>query len=278
MTATLVVGKSHPKPKPLGCGQLFTKQLQWAFVAEGSHRLTIAPSQILSEFLVQIFQTIKLLPIIEIPLVISVTAFHLAVVPRGAGWDQNMLNTCLVQCNIKRTFLRFTDVFVGELCTIIGLDPLDWKWKCFLKHLKEFHTIFRRVLFKCIYKPYTSTFVNGSPLIQMLAIFLNFTPQTVVRNLFDIDLYFLTRSQQFGIPAIMLARWLLCILSSAQPHSSGCIQKPAITACVAQFLCCHVCSLPAVAEVGLIHSLLNQAFLLRCVLSGMAMWAVGALL
>ena len=101
MTATLVVGKSHPKPKPLGCGQLFTKQLQWAFVAEGSHRLTIAPRQILSEFLVQIFQTIKLLPIIEIPLVISVTAFHLAVVPGSEGADQLMADAQLIKCVLK---------------------------------------------------------------------------------------------------------------------------------------------------------------------------------
>ena len=150
------------KRKKMGYG-ILTQQLQRAPVSKCTHGLPIAPIQMLPELLIQVIQTVKLFPVIEIPLVVPMTAFHLAIVPGCSGRDQNMLNTRLFKHNIKWAFLRFADVFVGELCTIIGLDPLDRERKCFLKHPEEFHSIFRCMLLKRIYKSYTGTLINCGP-------------------------------------------------------------------------------------------------------------------
>ena len=97
-------------------------------------------------------------------------ALYLTVVPGRSGWDQLVQDSSIFQCNIKGTFLRFADVFVGEFRTIVCLDCLNLKWKRFLKHFEEFYGVFRGMLLKTIDKPYSGTFVDSCPLVQVLSI------------------------------------------------------------------------------------------------------------
>ena len=61
----------------------------------------------------QLFYAAKMLPIVKIPLVVAVTALHLAIVPRRSRRNQNMFDTPFLQQLIHRIFLGFTDEFVS---------------------------------------------------------------------------------------------------------------------------------------------------------------------
>ena len=166
------VGIVHPSPRPSGCGKLFSQKFQWASTAKCSHRFSVAPSKVYFEFFVQFFHIGELLPIVEVPLVVAVAAFYLAVVPRRSGWDQLVKNSRLFQRNIKRTFFCIADVFIGELRAIVCLDCLYLKWKRLLEHSEEFHRVLWGMFLKAVDKPYSGTFIDSRPLIQMLPISL----------------------------------------------------------------------------------------------------------
>ena len=129
---------------------------------------------------------------------------------------------------------------------------------------------------KSIYEPYPCTLVDRSPLIQMLAVFTDFSPQTVIWNLFYIDLYLLSRNQELRIPAVMLTGRLLLSLSPAQPHPPGCVKKSTVAAGITQLLGCHIGTFPAISKVCLIHTLADQGLFLLCMLFGMAVGSVRA--
>ena len=160
----------RPTPKPLGSGQLFFQKLQRTFPAKRSHRLAVAPGKVYFQFFIQFLHIRELLPIVKVPLVIPVPALYFAVVPRCTGQDQLKGNTCRFQRNIKGTFFCVTDVFVGEFRTIVCLDCLNLKWKRFLKHFEEFYGVFRGMFLRSIDKPYSGTFVDSCPLVQVLSI------------------------------------------------------------------------------------------------------------
>lgn len=176
MATTLAVDNSQPMPRPSDRSQLFTQQFNRTFVAKCAHRLAVAPVQMLFQLTVQIIYTGKLLPIIEIPLAISVAPFYLTVVPRSPGWNENMFDLCFLQSNVKRTHLCFADILVGELRPVVRLDSLDREWKRLLQHPEKLHRILRCMLLKAIHKTHSGTFINGCPLVQMLAVFPDFAP------------------------------------------------------------------------------------------------------
>ena len=71
--------------------QLFYKQFAWTFVLQRSHGFVIVPDNMSSQLLVQIQNTPECFPIIEIPLVISMTAFYFPIVPGCPRRNQHML-------------------------------------------------------------------------------------------------------------------------------------------------------------------------------------------
>ena len=124
------------------------------------------------QFIVKFLKTSEMLPIIKVPLIISVTAFNIAIVPRCSRRNKLMLYSCRFQCLIKGTFFGITYVFVIKLCSVVGLNCLYFKRKYLLKHFKELYCIFGSMLFKAIYEAYSCTFIYCCPLIQMLFISL----------------------------------------------------------------------------------------------------------
>ena len=127
MAAKSVIVNSQAMPRPSGRRQPFTQQVNRTLSVQRAHRLTVAPVQVFLQLVVQIFYTGKLFPVIEIPLVISVASFRLAIVPRCPGRNQDMLYSGFLQGNIKRALFRFTDILVGELRAVICLDSLNRK-------------------------------------------------------------------------------------------------------------------------------------------------------
>ena len=122
------------------------------------------------ELFIQFFHIRELLPIVEVPLVVAVAAFYLAIVPGCPGRDQLVRDSCCFQRNIKGAFLCIADVFVGEFRAIVCLNCLDLKWKRFLKHFEEFYSVFWGVFLKAIDKPHSGTFVDSCPLVKVLFI------------------------------------------------------------------------------------------------------------
>ena len=93
---------------------------------EWSHRevvvLTLSDSQLLFE----IFKRIELPHSIELLIILSVTALHLAVVPGRKRPDQLMPDSQLLQCAFKQGGLRFLAVqAVCKLRAVVCLDALD---------------------------------------------------------------------------------------------------------------------------------------------------------
>ena len=78
-----------------GC-QLFVKDLNRTFVAERSHYFVVAPFKVFFQFFIQFINAAECFPIIKIPLVVAVTSFHLAVVPRCSRRYQFVLDMQLL--------------------------------------------------------------------------------------------------------------------------------------------------------------------------------------
>ena len=77
-------------------GQLLVENLNRTFVAERSHHLIVAPFKVFFQLFIQFINAAECFPIIEIPLVISVTSLHLAVVPRCPRRYQFVLDVQLL--------------------------------------------------------------------------------------------------------------------------------------------------------------------------------------
>ena len=76
------------------------------------------------ELFIQFFYAAKMLPIVKIPLVVAVTALHLAIVPRRSRRNQNMFDTPFLQQLIHRIFPGFTDEFVSKFSTVQALPSV----------------------------------------------------------------------------------------------------------------------------------------------------------
>ena len=105
--------------------------------AERAHGLVVAPFKMCLELFIQFFYAAKMLPIVKIPLVVAVTALHLAIVPRRSRRNQNMFDTPFLQQLIHRIFLGFTDEFVSKFSTVVRLNCLDRKRKCLDEHFQK---------------------------------------------------------------------------------------------------------------------------------------------
>ena len=114
--------------------QLLSQQLSRALVFQRPHWLVVAPEQVLCQFLIEVLEAAECLPVIEVSLVVSVTALHLSVVPRCPWCDQLVLDPQAAQLLVKRAFLCVTDIFVGKLRTVVRLDCLDFEGKHFYQH------------------------------------------------------------------------------------------------------------------------------------------------
>ena len=71
----------------------------------------------------------------------------------------------------------------------------------------------------------------------------------VIRHFFNVYLHFFSRDENLGIPVITLTGIWLFLLASAQSESFGGIDESAVASAVTAFLCCHICTFPAVAKV-----------------------------
>ena len=84
--------------------QLLPEKLDRTLPAERAHGFVVAPFKMCLELFIQFFYAAKMLPIVKIPLVVAVTALHLAIVPRRSRRNQNMFDTPFLQQLIHRIF------------------------------------------------------------------------------------------------------------------------------------------------------------------------------
>ena len=65
-----------------GRQKLLLNKLNRTFPARCAHRLVITPDQMLRKLAVEIFNAAEMLPVIEVPLIVSAASLHFSVVAR----------------------------------------------------------------------------------------------------------------------------------------------------------------------------------------------------
>ena len=171
-----------------------------------------------SEFSIQFLHIGKLFPVVEVTLVASVAALHLAVVPGCPGRDQLMGDLSGGQSFLEGAQFLITDEAISKLCAIVRLHGPDREREGLEQPFQEIHRVFRRVFFIAVYEPKTGTLVDSGPLVQMLSIPLGRTLQAMIGDLFYINLHLFSRFYQLWIPPCFPSRPLpLLPPAQAQP-------------------------------------------------------------
>ena len=124
----------HTRRSTVLCCELLLQKLRRALVPKCPHRFVVAPDQMLRQLPIQILHAAKAFPSVEIPLVVSMASFNFSIMPRRSRRNQFVCDPKFPKCFIKRTFLCFTDILVGEFRSVISLDCLNSEWENFYQH------------------------------------------------------------------------------------------------------------------------------------------------
>ena len=108
---------------------------------------------------IQIFDAAECLLVKKVPLVVPMASFRFPIVPGYPRWNQLVCDRQRSQLHIKWTRFRFRNVYVSELCPIVCLNCLNLEGRRLYQHLKKYHRVLRRMLFKAIHKPHLCTFI-----------------------------------------------------------------------------------------------------------------------
>lgn len=131
---------------------------------------------------------------IEILVVFAVAAFHLAVMSRGVGFDELVLDTEFLQRHFKEGFLAGALGIepVGKLRAIIRLDTFNGIRETFYTVLNKLRRRIGIVFLKGFQVTETAVFINECVLAIFLSLIGSSAYQTGAGDVFDVDLNFLT--------------------------------------------------------------------------------------
>lgn len=239
--------------------------------SQRTHKPAVVPGQMSFEFSVQFLYAGEFLPVVEIALVTPVAALHFSVVPGCSGRNELVGDLLLGQSCLKWAQRFIADKTIGELGAVVGLYRLDWEWEGPEQPFQEVHGVLRCVFLIAVHKPETSTFINGGPLVPIL---FNSPSQTVIRDLFYIDLHLFSWFCQLRIPPSLPGR-PFSLLSPAKLHPGRRMIHPPITPGISMLLFqFHIHAIPTVAHIFFVECLSDRCLLLRGMLLRMTMGPV----
>ncbi len=124
----------------------------WGLPVEWSHRKVVIVSLSDGELFLEVSKTIELVASIEFLVVLSVTAFYLAIMPWRVRPDQLMPNTELFQRFLKQSRFGVLAVCqtVCKLKSIICLDALNRVWELLCHILQKLCGRIGALLFVCL--------------------------------------------------------------------------------------------------------------------------------
>lgn len=152
-----------------------------------------------SELLDKVIERVELMAGIKFFIIFSVTALHLAVMPRREGADLLVLDTKLCQCFLKECQRLFLTVshFVCELEAIVCLDTFNGIGELLYHMLQKLSGRIGSLLLEGFQVAETAVFIYEGVLIIFFP--SCFSNQAVTRDIFHIYLYSLPRIPHFLI-------------------------------------------------------------------------------
>ena len=118
-----------------------------------THGTGVAPTLVGSFLPTKVGEGIETVRVVEALLVLSMTTFHLSVVPGRIGADQFMPYPVFLQMFLKKGwFIPMGSEAVGELRSIVGLDTFNRAGKCLDQVFYKLRGRINAVFLKSFYK------------------------------------------------------------------------------------------------------------------------------
>ncbi len=163
------------------------------FPVEWSHGEVVVISLSDSKPILEIREAIELAAGIEFLVVFSVTAFYFAIVSGRVWTDQLVVDAELIQCLLKqrRLWIFAVGQTIGEFKSIICLDARNGIGEFLYHILQKLCRGIGALLFVRLENAETAVLINEG--VLKIRFFRRFTDQAGFRNIFNVNLAFLSR-------------------------------------------------------------------------------------